>query len=105
MYRESIKVLDCTVRDGGLLNKHQFSFELVRKTYQCLAAAGVDYMEAGYKNSDKLFSRDEFGPWKFCDDDILWRIKDGVENGPKISVMADIGRADMSSIKKKSESP
>ena len=80
MYRESIKVLDCTVRDGGLLNKHQFSFELVRKIYQCLAAAGVDYMEAGYK-------------------------KDGVENGPKISVMADIGRADMSSIRKKSESP
>lgn len=105
MFRESIKVLDCSVRDGGLLNKHKFSFEFVKKVYQALATAGVDYMEAGYKNSDKIFSREEFGPWKFCDDDLLWKLKDGVENGPKISVMADIGRADLSLIKPKKESP
>ncbi len=105
MFRESIKVLDCSIRDGGLLNKHKFSFEFVRKVYKTLAAAGVDYMEAGYKNSDKLFSRDEYGAWKFCDDDLLFKMKDGVENGPKISIMADIGRADMSQIKPKSESP
>ena len=24
MYRESIKVLDCTIRDGGLVNRHKF---------------------------------------------------------------------------------
>jgi len=105
MFRESIKVLDCSIRDGGLLNKHKFSFELVQKVYKVLAAAGVDYMEAGYKNSDQMFSREEFGPWKFCDDDLLWKMKEGVENGPKVSVMADIGRADMSKIKPKSESP
>ncbi|MCL2259882.1 MAG: aldolase catalytic domain-containing protein [Fibromonadales bacterium] len=105
MFRESIKVLDCSIRDGGLLNKHKFSFELVQKVYKALAEAGIDYMEAGYKNSDQLFSREEFGPWKFCDDDLLWKMKEGVENGPKISVMADIGRADMSKIKPKSESP
>ncbi|MCL2282675.1 MAG: aldolase catalytic domain-containing protein [Fibromonadales bacterium] len=105
MFRESIKVLDCSIRDGGLLNKHKFSFELVQKVYRTLALAGVDYMEAGYKNSDQLFSREEYGPWKFCDDDLLWKMKEGVENGPKISVMADIGRADMSKIKPKAESP
>ncbi|NLB62603.1 MAG: nucleoid-structuring protein H-NS [Fibrobacter sp.] len=105
MYRPSIKVLDCTIRDGGLINKHQFDFDLVRRVYKALAAAGVDYMEAGYKNSDKLFSRDEYGAWKFCDDDLLFRMKDGVENGPKISVMADIGRVEMDNIKKREESP
>jgi len=105
MFRPSIKVLDCTIRDGGLINKHQFDFDLVKRVYAALAAAGVDYMEAGYKNSDKLFSRDEYGAWKFCDDDLLYRMKDGVENGPKISVMADIGRVDMDSIKKRSDSP
>jgi len=105
MFRESIKVLDCSIRDGGLLNKHKFSFELVQKVYKALSIAGVDYMEAGYKNSAQMFSREEFGPWKFCDDDLLWKIKEGVEKGPKISVMADIGRADMSKIKPKSESP
>ena len=105
MFRESIKVLDCSIRDGGLVNNHKFSFEFVQKVYRALAAAGVDYMEAGYKNSDDMFSREEYGPWKFCDDDLLWKMKEGVENGPKVSVMADIGRADMSKIKPRSESP
>ena len=105
MFRPQIKVLDCTVRDGGLLNNHQFSFDLVRKVYQTLAAAGVDYMEIGYKNSSKLFSEKEYGPWKFCDDDLLWRVRDGVENAPKMSVMVDIGRADMSAIKPAKDSP
>ncbi len=105
MFRESIKVLDCSIRDGGLINNHKFSFEFVQRVYKALAAAGVDYMEAGYKNSAQLFSREEYGPWKFCDDDLLWKIKESAEKGPKISVMADIGRADMSKIKPKSESP
>jgi len=105
MYRSSIKVLDCTICDGGLLNKHQFDFDLVRRVYLSLAQAGVDYMEVGYKNSDQLFSRDEYGPWKFCDDELLFRLKDGVENGPKISVMVDIGRVEINAIKKRAESP
>lgn len=105
MYRPQIKVLDCTIRDGGLLNKHKFSFELVRNVYSALAQSGVDYMEVGYKNSEKLFNREDFGAWKFCDDELLFRLKDGIEGGPKISVMADIGRVEMSGIKPRSESP
>jgi len=30
MFREKIKVLDCTVRDGGLMNNHDFSDDFVR---------------------------------------------------------------------------
>jgi len=29
MYKQEIKVMDCTVRDGGLMNKWQFSDEFV----------------------------------------------------------------------------
>ena len=32
-YRPELKVLDCTVRDGGLINAHQFSDEFVRAVY------------------------------------------------------------------------
>ena len=71
MYRPEIKVIDCTVRDGGLMNKWQFEDAFVRQVYQALTDAGVDYMEIGYKNSKKLLSPDEFGPWKFCDDDAV----------------------------------
>ncbi|MDD5655609.1 MAG: nucleoid-structuring protein H-NS, partial [Candidatus Omnitrophica bacterium] len=78
MYREQIKVLDCTIRDGGLINDHNFEREFVRKVYKAISLAGVDYMEIGYKNSKKLFSSKEYGLWKFCVDDEIKRLKEGV---------------------------
>jgi len=51
MYREEIKVLDCTIRDGGLINNHYFTDEFVRAVYQAVSVAGVDYMEMGYRSS------------------------------------------------------
>ena len=105
MFREKIKVLDCTIRDGGLMNDHQFDHRLVREVYKGISEAGVDYMEMGYKNSRKLFSPKDFGLWKFCDDDDIRRAIDGIESGTKISVMADVDRVDMDNIKPKSESP
>ena len=59
MFREKIKVLDCTIRDGGLINNHDFDEHLVREVYRALSLASVDYMEMGYKNSKRLFSTKE----------------------------------------------
>src|SRR5215203_5618788 len=73
-YRPDLKVLDCTIRDGGLINNHQFSDELVRAVYEACVEAGVDYMEVGYKACPKQHSRGEFGPWKFCDEELLDQI-------------------------------
>lgn len=105
MYREQIKVLDCTIRDGGLVNRHDFSHEFVGKCYAGASAAGVDYFEIGYKNSRELFPDPSYGPWKFCSDDDIRRATAGVENGAKVSVMADVGRVNMNDIKPASESP
>ena len=44
MYREQIKVLDCTIRDGGLINNHNFDRRFVREVYKAISAAGVDYI-------------------------------------------------------------
>ena len=105
MYRDKIRVLDCTIRDGGLINNHQFDQRFVREVYKAISASGVDYMEMGYKNSKNLFSSKEYGLWKFCEDDEIRRIIDGVESRTKISVMVDVGRVDMKNVKPKSESP
>jgi len=104
MFRPQIKVLDCTVRDGGLINQWQFNDDFVRKIFIALSQAGVDYMEIGYKSSEKYFSRDENGAWKFCSEDDLKRITGGFEKTMKLSAMADIGRIDYEDIPKKSES-
>ena len=52
MYRPEIRVFDCTIRDGGLMNNHLFDHDFVREVYQGLSDAGVDYVELGYKNSN-----------------------------------------------------
>ena len=92
MYREEIKVMDCTVRDGGLMNNWQFSDDFVRAVYQACVKAGIDYMEIGYKSSESAFSRDEVGPWKFCDDKDLRRVVGSNKTSLKLSAMSDIGR-------------
>lgn len=105
MFREKIKVFDCTIRDGGLVNNHDFDDRFVREVYKALSAAGVDYMEIGYKNSKRLFSPKDFGKWKFCDDSDIEKIKAGIKSKTKISVMVDVDRVDVEDVKPKKESP
>lgn len=105
MLREKIKVLDCTIRDGGLMNNHDFDLRFVREVYKALSEAGIDYMEIGYKNSKRLFSPKEFGKWKFCDDQDIKKAIEGIQSQTKISVMVDVDRVDIEDVLPKSESP
>jgi len=93
-YRPEIKVLDCTVRDGGLMNDHRFDDGFVKNVYDALVAAGVDYMELGYKASKKLFAPTDYGPWKFCDEDDIRRIVGENDTDLKLTAMADAERTD-----------
>ena len=105
MFREKIKLLDCTIRDGGLVNNHDFDIRFVREVYKALSVAGVDYMEIGYKNSKRLFSPKEFGKWKFCDDEDIKKVIDGIESKTKIAVMVDVDRVDIEDVLPRKESP
>ena len=93
-FRPGIKVLDCTIRDGGLTNDHGFDDDVVKTVYKTCVDAGVDYMELGYKCSKKIYAQSEFGDWKFCDEDNLRRIVGDNPTPLKISVMADAERTD-----------
>lgn len=93
-YRKEIKVLDATLRDGGLVNDFYFSDEFVKALYQANIKAGVDYMEFGYKASTEMFDIDKFGKWKFCKDDDIRAIVGENDTDMKISIMADVGRCD-----------
>jgi 4-hydroxy 2-oxovalerate aldolase len=96
-YRPELKVLDCTIRDGGLVNAHQLSDAFVTAVYQACVEAGVDYMEIGYKNSRKVFPKDRFGPWRHCDEEDLRRVVGDHKaggTGLKLAAMADAGKSD-----------
>lgn len=91
-YREDIKVMDCTIRDGGLMNDFRFDTAFVKGVYEACVKSGVDYMEFGYKASTEFFSKSDFGPWKFTDEEDLRAIVGDNNTNLKISVMADVGR-------------
>jgi 4-hydroxy 2-oxovalerate aldolase len=94
-YRPEIKVLDCTIRDGGLINDHQFEDGFVKAVYDTCVAAGVDYMELGYKATRQgIANRNKFGDWKFCDEDCIRRIVGDNPTPLKLAVMADAGKCD-----------
>ncbi len=91
-YRESIKVLDATLRDGGLVNDFFFTDEFAKALYQANLKAGVDYMEIGYKADKEMFDVDKFGKYKFCDDDAMWELFPEKNPALKLAAMADVGR-------------
>ena len=105
-YRESVKVLDATLRDGGLVNDFFFSDDFVRNLYLSNIKSGVDYMVFGYKSSYEFFDLDIYGKWKFCDDEDIRSVVGDNNTDLKIAVMADVGRCDYKNdIHKKDESP
>lgn len=91
-YRPDIKVLDATLRDGGLVNNFRFTDEFVKDLYKMNIEAGVDYMEFGYKASTDVFKEEDFGKWKFCKEEDIRTIVGDNDSDLKIAVMTDVGR-------------
>ena len=92
--RDDIKVLDATIRDGGLCNNFGFSDEFVKALYETNVKSGIDYMEFGYKASRTIFNESDFGKWKFCKEEDIRAIVGNNDTNLKIAVMADVGRCD-----------
>jgi len=93
-FRPEIKVLDCTIRDGGLMNNHLFDDKIVKVVYDTCVAAGVDYMELGYKASRTGIKQGEHGCWKYCQEEDIRRIVGDNQTDLKLTVMADAERCD-----------
>ncbi len=93
-YRPNLKILDCTLRDGGLMNAHRFTDGFVKAVYAACAAAGIDIIEVGYKASKRIFAPAEFGKWKYCSEDDLRRVIGDDPTKIMLSVMADAERTD-----------
>ena len=93
-YRPELKLLDCTIRDGGLMNDHLFGDEIVKAVYSACVDAGIDYMEIGYINSKRFFSPTQHGAWKFCTEEDIRRVVGENDTTLKLSVMADAEKCD-----------
>ncbi|MBR6531813.1 MAG: aldolase catalytic domain-containing protein [Clostridia bacterium] len=92
--RKDLRVLDATLRDGGLCNNFEFSDEFVFELYKMNIKCGVDYMEFGYRASKTMFNEADYGKWKFCNEEDIRAIVGNNNSDMKIAVMADVGRCD-----------
>lgn len=104
-YIPDLKVVDATIRDGGLVNNFRFTDEFVKDLYLADLKAGVDYMEFGYKASKEIFDEKEFGKWKFCVDQDVRDIVGDNDTKLKLAVMLDVGRTDKNDVLPKEDSP
>jgi len=60
-----MKILDCTLRDGGYYTDWHFDNELVRRLVKALSNSEVDVIELGYKSPIKG------GPYRKCNDGFI----------------------------------
>jgi len=90
----AIHVLDCTIRDGGLMNGHHFEDRVVSAVHTACAEAGIDYMEIGYRASRKDIATGQNGCWRYCLEEDIRRIVGERGAGPKLSIMADAGKCE-----------
>ena len=65
---KSVKILDCTLRDGGYYNNWDFDYGYAKELILALNRAGVDMIELGYKS---LGGNDFYGLFKYCNEELL----------------------------------
>ena len=86
----SIKLLDCTIRDGGYTNNWNFSDADVVSCYSASCKSRFDYFEIGFRTSTDDHDVTKFGKWFFSDDNDINMIVNSVDlpHKSKIAVMA-----------------
>ena len=88
----NVRIIDCTLRDGGHLNKWNFSKEFASRVYSAVAECGVHFCEVGYVTKKGVFPKDT-GIWRFSsEEDIRSIVPPGFHT--KIAVMGDVGKVD-----------
>jgi 4-hydroxy 2-oxovalerate aldolase len=96
--KQKIKILDCTIRDGGYLNNWHFDLKLVRELYRAHSRSGIDFVEIGFRSTEKYFDPNQYGSWKFTPEPLVSEVVKGISAGPAISLMIDFGKADIEDI-------
>ncbi|MDA7562419.1 aldolase catalytic domain-containing protein [Candidatus Pelagibacter sp.] len=82
MKKNKLKILDCTLRDGGYYNNWNFSIQLINKYLKVMSDIKVDYVEIGFRSLEKKEFR---GPCAYTTDQFLDNLK--IPKTLKVAVM------------------
>jgi len=84
-----MKILDCTLRDGGYYTNWDFDQELTNDYFKLVKSLPIEIIEMGYRgNTSKKNAY--FGEYYFLTISNLKRIKSIIGNKKKISIMVDL---------------
>lgn len=53
-----VRLLDCTLRDGGYCNQWQFGYDNTKKIINGLVSAGIDIIECGFLTNKAVYRKD-----------------------------------------------
>ena len=79
---KNIKLLDCTLRDGGYYNRWDFSENLISNYLNCMKNCSVDYIELGFRTLKNVGFK---GPCAYTKDEFINSVVKFSE--PKIGIM------------------
>ena len=100
--KKCVKILDCTIRDGGFENNFSFTIDEVKRALDTSSKVGYEYFEIGYLTNEELLKKD-VGVWKNIPFELVSEIKRDVQPDCKISVMVDCWRYDIDRLPPSSE--
>jgi 4-hydroxy 2-oxovalerate aldolase len=98
-----MKLLDCTLRDGGYTNKWNFSKEQVRENYTACVSSNIEYCEIGFVRTKP---DPDFGPWYHTTEKLISDTLGDlvVPERTKIVTMAQMGTFSLSDFVPKKDS-
>lgn len=102
MSEKTIKLLDCTLRDGGYVNDWNFGHSVISGTYKRLDNSGVDFIEVGFLDDRCKF---DINRTIFPNTESLNKVYNSIDRKKAIPVaMIDFGTCDIDNIADAKES-
>lgn len=88
--KQKTSFLDCTIRDGGYINRWDFSDDSVTELIHILDKCGYDFIEIGFRNNPQIYNNKPCGKWRYCrEKDLVKVVVPKKDRNIKIAVMAD----------------
>lgn len=79
-----MKILDCTLRDGGYYTNWDFNEELVEKYLETVSSLPIDYIEIGYRS---LAKKIYFGEFFYTPIETINKVSKKLNSKQKIAIM------------------
>lgn len=93
---KQVKLLDCTLRDGGYVNDWEFGHDNIVTIFERLISAGVDILEVGFLDDRRTFDLNRtIMPTTKCTDKIFGKLD---KKETMIVAMIDYGTCDISNL-------